>query len=89
MHAVEGDSISSDQFLIPLNINKINIGSYENPKFTNIGDYWDDETVWKIINLLHQFQDLFSIMFSEIKGIVNHLGEMNIPLRPNTKLVKQ
>ena len=40
--------ISSDKFLKPLKINKVNIGSPENPKFANIGDYWDEETVAKI-----------------------------------------
>ena len=39
-HAVEGSGISSDQFLKPLKIKKVNIGSPKNPKFANIGDYW-------------------------------------------------
>ena len=39
MHAVEGDGISNDQFLSPLKIKKVNIGSSENPKFANIGGY--------------------------------------------------
>ena len=45
MHKVEGSGISSDQFLKPLKIKKVNIGTSENPKFTNIGDYWDEKTV--------------------------------------------
>ena len=48
-HAMKGFGISSDQFLNPLKVKKVNIGSLENTKFTNIGDYWDDETVKKII----------------------------------------
>ena len=55
MCVVEGDAMSNDQFLKPLNIKKVNIGVVENPKFSNIGDYWDDETVGKITNLLHKF----------------------------------
>ena len=35
-HGVEGISISSDQFLHPLKIRKVSIGSPENLKFTNI-----------------------------------------------------
>ena len=54
-HSVEGSGISSDQFLKPLKIKKVKIGSPENPKFTNIGDYWDDETLAKITDLLHEF----------------------------------
>ena len=38
-HALEGSDISSDQFLKPLKIKKVNIGSREYPKFANIGDY--------------------------------------------------
>ena len=47
-HAIEGSDISSDQFLKPLKIKKVNIGFPENPKFANIWDYWDSETVVKI-----------------------------------------
>ena len=38
-----------------------------------IGDYWDDDTVGKITDLLHEFQDLFPIKFSYMKGIVKDL----------------
>ena len=89
MSAVEGVVMYSDQFLRPLKIKKVNIGSVENQKFVDIGDYWDDETVGKITELLHEFKDLFPTKFYEMKGIVGDLGEMNIPLRPGEKLVKQ
>ena len=65
------------------------ICSPENPKFSNIGDYWDNEIVGKIIDLLHEFQDMFPTKFSEMKGIVWDLGEMKIPLNPNAKPIKQ
>ena len=67
---MEGSGVSSDQFLNPLKIKKVNIGSLENPKFANIEDYYDDETIEKITNLLLKFQDLFPIKFSKMKGIV-------------------
>ena len=41
----------------------------ENPKFANIGDYWDEITMAKIIDPLHEFHDLFSTTFSKVKGI--------------------
>ena len=72
-----------------MKVKKINIGSPENPKFTNIGDYWDEETVTKITDLMHGYQDLFPTNFSEMKGIVCNLGEMKIPLQPNAKPSKQ
>ena len=89
MRVVEGFGTSSDQFLSPLKINKVNIDSPDNPKFANIGDYWDEDIVGKITALLHEFQDMFPTKFSEMKGIVRDLGEMKIPLNPDTKLVKQ
>ena len=55
MPEVKGNGISSDQFLKPLKVKKFNIGSPKNPKFTNIGDYWDDQMVSKITDLLHEF----------------------------------
>jgi hypothetical protein len=68
---------------------KVNIGMTENPKFAQIGDYWSDETVEKIADLLHEYQDLFPTTFSEMKGIVGDLGEMKIPLKPGAKPVRQ
>ena len=29
----------------PLKIKKVNIGIEENPKFSSVGDYWDEETM--------------------------------------------
>ena len=83
--AVEGSGISSDQFLKPLKIKKVNIGTPENPKFTNIGDYWDEETVMKITDLMLEYQELFPTKFLDLKGIVGDLGEMKIPLRLDAK----
>ena len=37
---VDGDVITTDPYLKPLKIKKVNIGSIENLKFANIGDYW-------------------------------------------------
>ena len=56
----------------PLKVKKINIGSPENPKFDNIGDYWDDDTIGKIKYLFHEFQYLFPIKFSNMKGIIRY-----------------
>ena len=72
-----------------MKIKKVNIGLEENPKFANIGDYWDEETMAKIMDLLHEFQYLFPTQFSEMKGILRDLGEMKIPLKPDAKPVRQ
>ena len=62
-----------------------NIGLKENPKFSNVGDYWDEETMAKITDLLHEFQDLFLTWFSEMKGILGDLGEMKILVETRCK----
>ena len=53
---LEGPSMPSDKFLNPLKIEKVNIGSCDSHMFANIGEYWDDEIVGNIIDLLHEFQ---------------------------------
>ena len=70
---VEGVAIATDQLLKPLKIKKVNIRSVENPKFSNIGDYWDKEIVGNITGLLHEFKYLFPTKLSEMKGIVGDL----------------
>ena len=43
----------------------------------------------KITDLLHEFQDLFLMKLSEMKGILGDLGEIKIPLKPDAKPVRQ
>ena len=52
-------------------------------------DYWDEETIAKITDLLHEFQDIFPTNFKEMKGIVGYLGEMKISLKADARPVKQ
>lgn len=73
----------------PLKKNKVNIGSEEEPKFATIGYYWDEETISKERDLLHEYKELFPTKFSDSKSIVGDLGVMKIPLKPDVKLVKQ
>ena len=54
----------------PLKTWTINITSEGKPKYAIIGDYWDEEMVSKVTQLLHEYQDLFLTKFSEIKGII-------------------
>jgi len=85
---LEGPQLQSKEFTAPM-IKKVNIGTEEKPKIANIGDYWDSETMEKIIELLRKYNDLFPTTFSEMKGVAGKLGEMKIPLRPDAKPVRQ
>ena len=86
---MEGSGVLSGEFLNPLKIKKVNIGSPKSLKFANIRDYFDNETIRNITDLLHEFQDLFPTKFLEMKGIVGDIGEMKIPLNLNAKPFKQ
>jgi len=41
-----------------LKTRQVNIGFEEEPKFAKIGDYWDEDTVDKVVELLCEYQDL-------------------------------
>jgi hypothetical protein len=54
-----------------------------------VGDYWNDATISKITELLHEYKDLFPTKFTDMKGIKEPMGEMKIPLRPDARPIKQ
>ena len=53
----------------PIKIKKIKIGTKKTLKLANVGDYWDAATIDKIIELLHEYQDLFPTKFTDMKGV--------------------
>ena len=71
---LEAPEISFDKFKQTMKIMKVNIGTMEDPTFAIIGDYWDDLTMGKVIDLLHEFQGLFSTKYFEMKGISMDMG---------------
>ena len=60
----------------------------EQPKLAKIGDYWDDDIVGKVAELLTEYQDLFLMKFWELKGITVDLGVMCIMLKPDARPIK-
>ena len=85
MHGLGVEALEVTQ---PLKMQTVNIGSEENPKYATIGDYWDDEMVSKVTQLLQEYHDLFPTKFSEMKGILGDIGVIKIPLKPDAKPVK-
>ena len=55
---VQGLKLEIPEIAKKLQIKKINIGTEVDPKFAFIRDYWDDETVGHIVDLLQEYQDL-------------------------------
>jgi hypothetical protein len=51
-HAVQGLELETYAYVKPLKVHKVNIGTKHNPKLKNIGDYWNDDTVEKITDLV-------------------------------------
>jgi hypothetical protein len=86
---VEGPPISSEVIVTPIKVKKVNIGTAENPKMAIIGDYWDEQTMERITELLHEYSNLFPTTFTEMKAIAGEFGDMKIPLRPEVRLIRQ
>ena len=54
-----------------------------------LGDYWDDATVDKVVELLREYQDFFPTKITDLKGIVGNLGMMKITLKPDARPIKK
>ena len=59
------------------------------PKYATIGDYWDKEMVCKVTELLHEYQNLFLMKYSEMKGILGDIRVMKINLKLDAKPIKK
>jgi hypothetical protein len=53
-----------------------------------IGDYWDQETMMQVVDLLKEYEELFLSRFYEMNVITISLEVMKIQLKPNDKPVK-
>jgi hypothetical protein len=85
---VEAPPIESEVIFVSIKVNKFNIRIAENPKMASIGDYWDDQMVERITELLHKYNNLFPMTFTEMKGKATELGEMKIPLRAEARPIR-
>jgi CTP:phosphocholine cytidylyltransferase-like protein len=43
---------------VPIKVKKVNIGTTDNAKMPSIGDYWDEQTIERIKELLCEYNDL-------------------------------
>ena len=86
---MEGPKVEIQFIGHPIKIKKFNIGTKKTLKLANVGDYWDDVTIDKITELLHEYQDIFPTKFIDIKGIKGPMGEMRMPLKLGANPVKK
>lgn len=70
----------TSNFWKPMQMIKHNIGIEEKHKMATVGDYWDEEMVTQVVDLLKEYEDIFHSTFSEMKGTARELGEMKIQL---------
>jgi len=54
---IRGPSLEDPNIITPQKMKQVNIEA--EPKYAMLGDYWDDATVDKVVELLHKYQDLF------------------------------
>jgi len=52
---VEGPQIENSDITMLLKTRQENIGTEAEPKFAKIRDYWDDTTMDKVVELLHEY----------------------------------
>lgn len=52
---VKGPKATNLDISEPLKTRQVNIGSKAEAKFTKIGDYWDEDIVDKVAELLHEY----------------------------------
>lgn len=88
-HEVNDPEIEMLDMMKPLKTRKVNIGSEVESKYATIRYYQEKDTINKIKNLLHEYQELFPTKFLYIKGILGDLGVMGIPLKSDVKPIKQ
>ena len=86
---VQGPKLQLPEITNKLKTKKVNIGTEAESKLASIGDYWDEEAMGHIVDLLQQYQDLFPTKFIEMKGILGEIGVMRIPLREGVKPIRQ
>jgi len=85
---VESPSLELEAFAAQIKVKKVNIGTTDNPKMESIGDYWDEQTLERITKLLREYSDMFPMTFIRMKCIERELGEMDIPLKPETRPIR-
>jgi hypothetical protein len=63
----------------------LNIGTSGSPKIIKIGAQCFDEEKGKFTELLHEFQDVFSWLYDDLRGFDPTLKQHAIPLKEGAK----
>ena len=73
---VQGPLVEDPDITTLVKKKQVNIGTEAEPKYATLDDYWDDATIDKVAELLHEYQDFFLTKITNLKGIVGDLRMM-------------
>ena len=68
---------------------EFDISNDDQPKIEKIGDYWSEEQTTKIVNLLKEFQDVFTRDYKDLKGLVHEMDKMKIEIKLDAQPIKK
>ena len=68
---------------------EVDISNENKQKMVRIGECQRKEQEAKIVNLLKEFQDVFSQDYKYLKGLVQEMGEMKIDIKRNARPVRK
>jgi hypothetical protein len=68
---------------------EFNISKDDRPKMVRVGDYWSEKQTTDIVDLLKEYQDVFSRDYKYLKGLVAEMGEMKIELISGENPIKK
>jgi ribosomal protein S17E len=67
---------------VEIKTKEFDISNDDQPKMARVGDYWSKKKTTDIVDLLKEYQDVFSRDYKYLKGLVEEMGEMKIKLIP-------
>lgn len=72
-----------------IKIKEVNIAKEGQPKMAKIVDYWLEQQMIEIVNLVKEYQDVFVRDYKDLTGLVEEMGEMKIDLLPEETQLKR
>jgi hypothetical protein len=70
-------------------VDDINVGSEESPRYIKIGKACTEKERKEIISLVHEYKDVFAWSYDELKTFDQNVLNYEIPLRADAKAFRQ
>jgi hypothetical protein len=59
---------------VEIKTKEFNISNDDRPKMARVGDYWSEKKTTDIVDLLREYQDVFSQDYKDLKGTCTRNG---------------